>query len=101
MRRNGTVIGSIILAIVCLSAAAAEPPAFTGKISPFAYCASVGTTDGPAGTTGPSAAPPGAGAVPARRVGDAGRRQARGGKRLLAMHGRSGVCLRDRREPGL
>src|ERR1700678_1678744 len=58
MRRNGTVIGSIILAIVCLSAAAAEPPAFAGKISPFAYCASVGTMDGPAGTAGPSPAPP-------------------------------------------
>jgi hypothetical protein len=58
MKRNGTVIGSIILAVICLSAIAAEPPAFTGKISPFAYCASVGTTDGPAGTTGPSPAPP-------------------------------------------
>jgi hypothetical protein len=58
MKRNGTVIGSMILAVICLSVVAAEPPAFTGKISPFAYCASVGTTDSPAGTTGPSPIPP-------------------------------------------
>jgi hypothetical protein len=58
MKRNCSVIGSIILTIICLSAVAAEPPAFNGKISPFAYCASVGTADGPAGTAGPSPAPP-------------------------------------------
>jgi hypothetical protein len=59
MKRRGLLTAPIIIAMLSVRVFAAEPPkAFNGTIDPFSYCASVGTTDSPAGGTGPSPVPP-------------------------------------------
>ncbi len=59
MKRRRLLTAPIIIAMISAPVLAVEPPkAFDGTLEPFSYCASVGTTDSPAGGTRPSPVPP-------------------------------------------